>query len=387
MSAKAERGFATRAIHVGQTPDPATGAVVVPIYQTSTYAQSAVGQHKGYDYSRTANPTRTALEQCLASLEGGRHALAFASGMAAEATIMQLLRPGDHTIAVDDVYGGTYRLFKQVLEPMGLIFSFVDPLRPEAMEQAWKERTRMVWIESPTNPLLKLVDIAGVATLAHQHDALLVVDNTFMRPYFQRPLALGADVVVHSTTKYLGGHSDLIGGAIVVNRDDLHDRLAFLQNAVGGVPGPMDVWLVLRGLKTLALRMREHDHNARQVAEFLEGHPRVLRVLYPGLRSHPQYALASRQMSGFGGMVAFEVRGGLPVARAVVERTRIFTLAESLGAVESLIELPAAMTHASIPGDVRLARGVTDGLIRISVGIEDAADLTQDLEQALAEAV
>jgi len=384
VSGGAERGFSTRAIHAGQDPDPATGAIVVPIYQTSTYAQSAIGRHKGFEYSRTANPTRSALETCLASLEGGRHALAFASGMAAESAIMQLLRPGDHTVAVDDLYGGTYRLFKQVLEPMGLTFSFVDPSLPEVLERAGTDRTRMVWIESPTNPLLRLIDITAAATLAHRHDALLVVDNTFMSPYFQRPLALGADIVVHSATKYLGGHSDLIGGAVVVDRDDLHERLAFLQNAVGGVPGPMDVWLVLRGLKTLAVRMREHDRNARLVAEFLEAHPRVQRVLYPGLRSHPQHDLAGRQMSGFGGMIAFEVKGGLDVARAVVERTRIFTLAESLGAVESLIELPAAMTHASIPADVRRARGVADGLIRISVGIEDAADLIQDLDQALA---
>ncbi len=384
MSVDPEPGFATRAVHAGQAPDPATGAIVVPIYQTSTYAQGGVGRHRGYEYSRTANPTRTALETCIAALEGGRHGLAFASGMAAEAAITQLLVPGDHTIALDDLYGGTYRLFARVLEPLGMRFSFVDASRPDALDHAWTDRTRLVWIESPSNPLLKLIDIGSVAQLAHARGALLVVDNTFMSPYFQRPLALGADIVVHSTTKYLGGHSDVIGGALVVNRDDLYERLGFLQNAVGAVPGPMDAWLVLRGLKTLAVRMREHERNAQLVAAFLERHPQVVRVLYPGLASHPQHDLARRQMSGFGGMIAFEVRGGLEAARGVVERTKLFTLAESLGAVESLIELPAAMTHASIPAEVRRSRGVGDGLIRLSVGIEDAADLIRDLDQALA---
>ena len=346
MNGNAEPGFATRAVHAGQAPDPSTGAIVVPIYQTSTYAQMGVGRHRGYEYSRTGNPTRTALEACLASLEEGRHGLAFASGMAAEAAIGQLLHPGDHTIAVDDLYGGTYRLFARVLEPLGLTFSYVDFSHPDAVAQAWTPTTRLVWIESPTNPLLKLVDIAAVAALAHARGALVVVDNTFMTPYFQRPLSLGADIVVHSATKFLGGHSDVIGGAIVANRDDLHERLAFLQNAVGAVPGPLDAWLVLRGLKTLAVRMREHERNAGLVAGFLEDHPGVLRVLYPGLPSHPHHQLAKRQMSGFGGMIAFEVKGGLEAARRVVEHTRIFTLAERLGAVESLIELPAAMTHA-----------------------------------------
>ncbi len=383
MTVEPELGFATRAIHAGQSPDPATGAVIVPIYQTSTFAQSKVGQHKGYEYSRTGNPTRAALEACLAALDGGRHALAFASGMAAESAIAQLLRPADHVIAVDDLYGGTYRLFTQVCEPMGVHFAFVDPGDPAAFERAWTAETRMVWLESPTNPLLKLVDIAAVSKQAHAHGALVVVDNTFMSPYFQRPLALGADLVVYSATKYLGGHSDVIAGALVTNRDDLHQQLAFLQNAVGGVPGPLDAWLVLRGLKTLALRMREHEANALQVAGFLGTHPKVTRVLYPGLPGHPQRALALRQMSGFGGMLSFEVAGGLEAARAVVERTRLFTLAESLGGVESLIELPAAMTHASIPAAVRRSRGVADGLIRLSVGIEDAGDLIRDLDQAL----
>jgi len=386
VSAEGTPGFSTRAIHAGQDPDSSTGAVVVPIYQTSTFAQDAVGKHKGYEYSRTRNPTRTALEACIAALEGGRHGLAFASGMAAETVIMHLLEPGDHTVAVDDLYGGTYRLFRRVFEPTGLSFSFVDGSDLQAVERALTERTRMVWVESPTNPLLKLVDIEAVSRLAHARQALLVVDNTFMSPYFQRPLALGADIVVHSATKYLGGHSDVIGGALVVNREDLAERLAFLQNAVGGVPGPLDAWLVLRGLKTLAIRMREHDRNARLVAAFLSEHPKVARVFYPGLPSNPQRELARRQMSGFGGMISFEVKGGLDPARRVVERTELFTLAESLGGVESLIELPAAMTHSSIPAETRRAHGVADGLVRLSVGIEDVADLISDLDRALAEA-
>jgi cystathionine beta-lyase/cystathionine gamma-synthase len=386
LSAEGRPGFATRAIHAGQAPDPATGAVVVPIYQTSTYAQDALGKHRGYEYSRTGNPTRAALETCIAALEGGAHGLAFASGMAAEAAIMQLLKPGDHTVAVDDLYGGSYRLFRRVLEPMGLTFSFVDGSDLTAVEKSLTDRTRIVWVESPTNPLLKLVDIEAVSKLAHARQALLVVDNTFMSPYFQRPLSLGADIVVHSATKYLGGHSDVIGGTLVVNRDDLFERLSFLQNAVGGVPGPMDAWLVLRGIKTLAIRMREHEHNARQVAAFLLDHAKVARVFYPGLADHPQRDLARRQMSGFGGMISFEVKGGLEPARRVVERTRLFTLAESLGGVESLIELPAAMTHASIPAETRRAHGVADGLVRASVGIEDVADLISDLDRALAEA-
>jgi len=386
VSAEGTPGFSTRAIHVGEKPDPTTGAVVVPIYQTSTFAQDGVGRHRGYEYARSGNPTRAALEQCIAALEGGRHGLAFASGMAAESAVMQLLKPGDHTIAMDDLYGGTYRLFRRVLEPVGLSFSFVDGSDPKAVEAAMTDRTRLVWIESPTNPLLKLVDIAAVSKLAHAHQALVVVDNTFMSPYFQRPLSLGADIVTHSATKYLGGHSDVIGGALVVDREDLFERLAFLQNAVGGVPGPMDAWLVLRGLKTLAVRMREHDRSARLVAAFLNDHPKVARVFYPGLPSNPQRELAQRQMSGFGGMISFEVKGGLEPARHVVERTQLFTLAESLGGVESLIELPAVMTHASIPAETRRAQGVADGLVRISVGIEDAADLISDLDRALAEA-
>jgi cystathionine beta-lyase/cystathionine gamma-synthase len=377
-------GFATRAIHVGQDADPATGAVIVPIYQTSTYAQSEVGVHKGYDYSRTANPTRAALESCLASLDGGRFGLAFASGMAAEDTLLHLLETGDHVIASDDVYGGTFRLFHRVLERVGLTFTFVDATHLEQIEAALQDRTRLIWLESPTNPLLKLIDIDAVARLAHGRDVLVAVDNTFASPYCQRPLELGADVVHYSTTKYLGGHSDVIGGALVTSNEDLNERLKFLQNAVGGVPGPLDSWLVLRGLKTLALRMRQHSTNALQMACFLEQHPRVRRVYYPGLPSHPQHALAERQMvGGFGGMLSFEVHGGVEAARGVARQTRLFTLAESLGGVESLIELPALMTHASLPAERRADIGIDEGLIRLSVGIEEAEDLIADLDQAL----
>jgi cystathionine gamma-lyase len=377
-------GFSTRAIHVGQEPDPATGAVIVPIYQTSTYAQSEVGVHKGFDYSRTANPTRAALEACLASLDNGRYGLAFASGMAAEDTLLHLFESGDHVVACDDVYGGTFRLFHRVLERAGLRFTFVDATRVENVEAALEERTRLIWLESPTNPLLKLIDIAEVARIAHGRGILLAVDNTFASPYCQRPLELGADVVHYSTTKYLGGHSDVVGGALITSDDGLNERLKFLQNAVGGVPGAFDSWLVLRGLKTLALRMRQHSANALQVACFLEQHMRVKRVYYPGLPSHAQHALARRQMvGGFGGMVSCEVDGGVEAAREVARRTRLFTLAESLGGVESLIELPALMTHASLPAARRQEIGIDDGLIRLSVGIEEPDDLVADLEQAL----
>jgi cystathionine gamma-lyase len=385
MSNPNQDGFATRAIHVGQDPDPTTGAVIVPIYQTSTYAQSEVGVHKGFDYSRTSNPTRAALEACLASLDGGTHGLAFASGMAAEDTLLHLFNTGDHVIASDDVYGGTFRLFHRVLERVGLRFTFVDATCIDNVAGAIEERTRLVWLESPTNPLMKLVDIAAVARLAHERGILVAVDNTFASPYCQRPLELGADVVHYSTTKYLGGHSDVVGGALVTSNDDLWQQLKFLQNAVGGVPGPFDSWLVLRGLKTLAVRMRQHSANALQVACFLQQHERVKAVYYPGLDSHPQHDLARRQMvGGFGGMLSFEVKGGVEAAREVARRTRLFTLAESLGGVESLIELPALMTHASVPAERRAEIGIDDGLIRLSVGIEDGDDLVADLEQALA---
>jgi cystathionine gamma-lyase len=377
-------GFSTRAIHVGQEPDPATGAVIVPIYQTSTYAQSEVGVHKGYDYSRTANPTRAALEACLASLDGGRYGLAFSSGMAAEDTVLHLLETGSHVVASDDVYGGTFRLFHRVLERVGLRFTFVDATRTHNVTNAIEAGTRLIWLESPTNPLMKLIDIAEVARVAHERNILVAVDNTFASPYCQRPLELGADLVHYSTTKYLGGHSDVVGGALVTSSDDLYQQLKFLQNAVGGVPGPFDSWLVLRGLKTLAVRMRQHSANAMEVACFLEQHSSVKRVYYPGLPSHPQHELAKLQMvGGFGGMLSFEVKGGVEAAREVARRTRLFTLAESLGGVESLIELPALMTHASLPAERRADVGIDDGLIRLSVGIEEPDDLIADLRQAL----
>ncbi len=376
-------GFATRAIHVAQEPDPTTGAVIVPIYQTSTYAQEEVGVTRGYDYSRSDNPTRNAVEKVVASLEGGRYGLAFASGLAAETTVMQLLRPGDHVVAGNDLYGGTYRLFSRVLQKYGLEFTQVDSTCPERVVAAMKPETRLVWIESPTNPLLNVVDIGEIATIVHRQDAILVVDNTFASPYFQQPLSLGADVVLHSATKYLGGHSDLIMGMVVTSRDDLHESLKFHQNALGGVPGPFDSWLLLRGLKTLELRMQRHASNALAVARFLEGRPGVQRVIYPGLPGHPHHELAKRQMSGFGGIVTIELAGGEPAARSFLRQTRLFVTAESLGGVESLADHPAIMTHASVPADLREAAGITGGLIRLSVGIEEEDDLLRDLEQAL----
>jgi cystathionine beta-lyase/cystathionine gamma-synthase len=356
--------------------------VVVPIYQTSTYAQTRVGEHKGYDYSRTCNPTRTALESCMASLEEGRYGLAFASGMAATDAVVRLLKPGDHVLVGDDVYGGTYRLFKRVWQDYGLQFSFVDMADLAAVEAALQPQTRLVWLESPTNPQLRLADIPAIAALAHARGVLLAVDNTFATPYAQQPLAHGADVVVHSSTKYLSGHSDVIGGIAVVRDDELYRRLAFVQNAAGAVPGPFDCWLTLRGIKTLAVRLAAHSANALAVARFLEGHPAVARVMYPGLPSHPQHALARRQMALFGGMLSFELRGSEFAARRLVESTRIFTLAESLGGVESLIELPAVMTHLSVQGS---PLAISPQLVRLSVGIEHEEDLLADLEQALAQ--
>lgn len=374
------QGFATRAIHAGQAPDPSTGAVIVPIYQTSTYAQREVGVHQGYEYSRTGNPTRSALETCLASLEGATWARAFASGMATTASLLYLLSAGDHVVAKDDLYGGTYRLFDKVLRRQGIAFDFVDMTDPDAVSAAMRPETRMVWIETPTNPLLKLVDIAAVAERAHAGDATVVVDNTFASPYLQRPLDLGADLVMHSSTKYLGGHSDVVGGIVAGRDEGLHERVAFLQNAAGAIPGPFDSWLVLRGLKTLALRMRRHSDSAREIAGRLEAHPAVRSVIYPGLESHPQHELAKRQMpEGGSGMVSF-VLDGPERAREAVSRTRVFRLAESLGGVESLIELPAAMTHLSV-ADSPLA--VDEALVRISVGIEDVEDLWEDLERAI----
>ncbi len=374
--------FSTRAIHVGQEADPTTGATIVPVYQTSTYTQDAVGEHKGFDYSRTINPTRLALEKQLASLEGGAHGYAFASGMAATAAVLNLLSAGDHAVVTDDLYGGTYRLFTRVLERYGLEFTYVDMTNFDAVRSAIRTNTKLFWLETPTNPLLKLIDIAAIVGL-RKSGQIVAVDNTFATPYFQQPLALGADVVVHSTTKYIGGHSDVVGGVAITNDDAIADVIKFHQNAVGGVPGPHDAWLTMRGAKTLALRMQAHARNAQAVAEFLEAHPEVDRVYYPGLPSHPQHALARRQMTGFGGMVSFVLKG--PPARALdfAHRLRFFSLAESLGGVESLICHPARMTHGSIPKEDRERRGVTDGLLRLSVGIEDIEDLLDDLRSAL----
>ena len=382
----AAAGFETRAIHSGQPPDSATGAVNVPLYLSSTYVQSSPGVHKGYDYSRTANPTRSAYEQCIANLEDGRFGFAFASGCVATATVMHLAKAGDHVVACDDLYGGSFRLFDQVLAEHGLRFSYADLTNPDRLAAAMQPETRLVWIETPTNPLLKLIDIEAVAAIAHSRGALLAVDNTFMSPWFQRPLSLGADLVVHSTTKYVNGHSDLVGGVAVTNDDAIAEKLAFLANSVGGVQSTFDAWLCMRSLKTLAVRMQAHERNAQAVARFLHGHPKVLKTIYPGLASHPQHALAQRQMSGFGGMVAFYIRGGLDAATRFLERVRLFALAESLGGVESLVEHPAIMTHASIPPEQRAALGIDDGLIRLSVGIETEADLVADLDAALAAA-
>ena len=376
----------TLAIHAGQSPDPATGAVMTPVYLTSTYAQASPGVHKGFEYSRTQNPTRYALQDCLAALEGARHGLAFASGLAATDGVLHLLEAGDHVLASDDVYGGTFRIFDKVFRRHGLSFDYVDMSDARNVERALRPRTRLVWIESPTNPMLKIVDLAEVARLARAHGARTVVDNTFATPYFQRPLEHGVDVVTHSTTKYLNGHSDVIGGAVMTSDGELFERLKFLQNAVGGVPSPMDCFLVLRGLKTLHVRMQRHAENALALAHHLERHPQVERVIYPGLPSHPQHALARRQMSGFGGMLAFVIRGGLPAARAFLEAVRIFACAESLGGVESLVEHPAIMTHASVPKETRELLGILDGFIRISVGIEAVSDLVDDLERGFAAA-
>jgi len=373
-------GFDTLAIHAGQEPEGLTGAVTVPIYQTSTYAQQAVGKHKGYDYARSGNPTRTALETCLAALEDGRWALAFGSGMAGSDAIAHLLSAGDHVVMADDVYGGTYRLFKRVFERLGVGLTPVDMRDVTNARKAMRKRTKLVWIETPSNPLLKVLDIAALAEIAHKGKALAVVDNTFASPYLQNPLAHGADLVLHSTTKYLGGHSDVVGGAVIGNDPELRERLAFLQNAVGGVPGPFDAWLVLRGAKTLAVRMERHSVNGQAIAEWLVEHPRVTRVNYPGLRSHPQHELAKRQMKAFGGMLSFELKGGESVAKRMAARTKIFALAESLGGVESLIEVPLAMTHGSVKG-TKLAPPA--GLVRLSVGIESVQDLIADLAEAI----
>jgi len=377
--------FETKVIHAGQEPDPRTGAVMTPIYATSTYAQSSPGEHKGYDYARTRNPTRDALEACLAELEGGHAGFAFASGMAAIGTVLELLDSGSHIVAMDDLYGGSYRILEKVRKrSAGLQASFVDLSKTENLEKAIRPDTRMVWVESPTNPLLKLVDLEAIAAAARKRGLIAVCDNTFASPWVQRPLEHGFDIVVHSTTKYLNGHSDVIGGAAITRNEALKEKLSFLQNAVGGVPSPFDAFLTLRGIKTLAVRMERHCGNAMRIAAFLEKHPRVERVIYPGLASHPQHLLAARQMNRrYGGMVTAVLKGGLPASRRFLERCRLFTLAESLGGVESLIEHPAIMTHASLPEDVRANLGIDDGLVRLSVGIEDVDDLIDELKHAL----
>lgn len=379
-------GAGTRAIHGGQRPDPSTGAVMPPIYATSTYAQSSPGEHQGFEYSRTHNPTRFAYERCAAELERGSRGFAFASGMAATATLLELLDSGSHVIAMDDVYGGTYRLFEGVRRrTAGLGFDWVDLSDPAKFEAAIRPETKMVWIETPTNPLLKLVDIEQIAAIAHKRGLIVVVDNTFCSPILQRPLELGADIVVHSATKYLNGHSDMVGGMVVVgDNEELAEQLAYLQNSAGAVQGPFDSFLALRGLKTLHLRMKAHCENAQAIAEFLQGHDAVQDVLYPGLPSHPQHALAKRQMDGFGGIVSVRLKGGYEAAKRFCERTKLFTLAESLGGVESLVNHPAVMTHASVPVERRAQLGLGDDLVRLSVGVEALADLQDDLEQALA---
>ncbi len=381
---KPDAGLSTRAIHAGQSPDPTTGAVMTPIYQTSTYAQESLGHHKGFEYARTHNLTRAALEGNLAGLEGATHGLCFGSGLAATNALIQTLSAGDHVVCGQNTYGGTFRLFDKVWKRHGLEFTFVDATSVDAIAAAFQANTRMVFVETPTNPLMQLTDIAAVARAAKPKHIKVVVDNTFMTPYFQRPLELGADVAFHSVTKYLNGHSDMIGGALLTSDDALHEQLRFLQNAAGAVPGPMDCFLCLRGTKTLAVRMQRHDENARELAAVLAKHPRVRKVFYPGLATHPQHELAKRQMSGFGGMISFiPGDGSLEAGRAMFDRFQLFTRAESLGGVESLVCHPASMTHAAVPRERRLAMGFEDGLLRLSVGIEDVKDLRADLEQAL----
>lgn len=375
--------FETKLIHAGQEPDAQTGAVVVPIYQTSTYRQEGINQHKGFEYSRTGNPTRQALERSLAALESGRFGLAFSSGLAAEHAVLSTLKPGDHVVAAEDMYGGTYRLFEQVFRPYGLRFTYVKG-GPADFVNAILPETKLFWIETPTNPLLRTVDIAEVAEIAYQNNIKIVVDNTFASPYFQQPLQLGADLVVHSTTKYIGGHSDLIGGAVILNDEAWYSQIKFLQNAIGAVPGPFDAWLTLRGIKTLALRMKKHEENAFRIAEFLQAHPRVGKVFYPGLESDASFQVARKQMSGFGGIISFRLKNGTKeFINEFAGKLKLISLAESLGGVESLICYPAAMTHGSIPRQQRIAIGVTDDLLRVSAGIEDADDLIDDLGQAL----
>ena len=384
---KNKQGFETRAIHAGQEPDPTTGAIMTPIYTSSTYVQESPGVHKGYDYSRSTNPTRKALEACIADLEGSNFGYAFASGMSASATVLEILSSGDHVIAMDDLYGGTYRLFENVRKrSAGLDFTFCDLSDVKALEASLKPNTKMIWIETPTNPLLKIADLKEISSFAKNNNLIAVCDNTFCSPFVQNPLEFGFDIVVHSATKYLNGHSDLIGGVVVCSDDktELAEQLLYLQNAVGSIMNPFDSFLLLRSLKTLPVRMERHCSNAIQIANFLESHNSIQRVIYPGLESHPQHEIAKEQMNGFGGMISVEIKGGLEGAKKFLERTEIFSLAESLGGVESLIEHPAIMTHASIPPEVREEIGISDGLVRLSVGIEALEDLTDDLEKALA---
>lgn len=373
--------FSTKAIHYGQNADESTGATIVPIYQTSTFTQEEIGKHKGYEYTRSGNPTRTALEECLASLENGKFGLTFSSGLAAETAVLSILRPDDHIIATDDLYGGTYRLFEQVFSPLGISTSYADGTDLNAIREAITHCTRIIWVETPTNPLLKIADIEAIAKIANENNILLVVDNTFATPYFQIPLDLGADIVVHSTTKYINGHSDVIGGAVITNNEDLYEKIKFYQNAAGGILSPFDSWLTLRGLKTLSVRMERHNENAQTIAKALLEHPQVLSVNYPAFSA--QHQIAKKQMTGFGGMISFKIKGGYKEVAAFIGALKVFSLAESLGGVESLVGYPAKMTHASIPYEERQKRGITDNLIRLSVGIEDVEDLLEDISQAL----
>lgn len=376
--------FETEAIHYGQEPDASTGAVVVPVFQTSTYEQDAIGKHRGYEYSRTGNPTRTALEKVLARLEGGKYGLAFASGVAATSAVINLLKKDDHVVVGDDIYGGTYRLFEKVFKPWGLNVSYADVDDIMSFEEAISENTKLIWIETPTNPLLKIIDIQRLAAISHARGIMFAVDNTFASPYFQKPLSLGADIVVHSTTKYISGHSDIIGGAVVTSNESIYEALKFHQNAAGAVPGPWDCWLALRGIKTLAIRMRTHEQNALFLAKYLSKHPGVERVYYPGLKSHENHEIARKQMTGFGGIVSIELKGGFPAVERFVSRLKVFMLAESLGAVESLVCYPSKMTHNSFSEEERERRGIKDNLVRLSVGIENKFDLRDDLKKALA---
>ncbi|MDX1454420.1 MAG: cystathionine gamma-synthase [Gammaproteobacteria bacterium] len=382
---KAKKGFNTRGIHAGQEPDPSTGAIMTPIYQTSTYVQSAPGEHQGFEYSRSHNPTRFAYERCVADLESGKAGFAFASGMAATATVLELLDSGDHVIASDDLYGGTFRLFHRVRErSANLKFDFIDMSDPKNVEKAIRPETKMIWVETPTNPMLKLVDLDAIVHIAAERGIIAVCDNTFATPWAQRPLEHGFDLVLHSATKYIAGHSDIVGGMVVAGDDDLAERMTFLQNSAGAVQGPFDSFLALRSLKTLGLRMERHNANAMEVAKFLEGHDKVEKVIYPGLESHPQYELAQRQMKGPGGMISIVIKGGYGEAKDFLQKLKVFALAESLGGVESLVNHPAVMTHASVPPENREKLGISDNLVRLSVGIEDVEDLIEDLKQALA---